>query len=93
MLISIVLMINFPLKSVVDLIKLRDVMRVKGHEVYVRQVDQTNYYRVLEDLKMKEFFNIIVDIRPERMVDLLNVVTFYIYYVENGSHSIIFIHV
>lgn len=49
-------------------------MRMKGHEVYVRQVDQSNYHRVLEDLKIKEFFNIIVDIRPERMVDLLNVV-------------------
>lgn len=47
---------------------------MKGHEVYVRQVDQSNYHRVLEDLKIKEFFNIIVDIRPERMVDLLNVV-------------------
>lgn len=64
------------LKSVADLIKLRDVIRVKGHDVYVRQVDQSNYYRVLEDLKMKEFFNIIVDIRPERMVDLLNVVIY-----------------
>lgn len=52
-------------------------IRVKGHDVYVRQVDQTNYYRVLEDLKMKEFFNIIVDIRPDRMVDLLNVVIYH----------------
>lgn len=73
---SILLTANEWFCTVTDLIKLRDVMRVKGHEVYVRQVDQSNYYRVLEDLKIKEFFNIIVDIRPERMVDLLNVVSF-----------------
>lgn len=47
---------------------------MKGYEVYVRQVDPKSYSRVLEDLKMKEIFNIIIDVKPERMVDLLNVV-------------------
>lgn len=50
-------------------------MRAKGYEVYVRQADPSNYLNVLEDLKMKEIFNIIIDIDPKRMVNLLNVVS------------------
>lgn len=50
-------------------------MRAKGYEVYIRQAEPSQYLSVLEDFKMKEIFNIIIDIQPEKMVNLLNVVS------------------
>lgn len=50
-------------------------MRAKGYEMYVRQAEPNNYLHVLEDLKMKEISNIIIDIHPKRMTKLLNVVS------------------
>lgn len=51
-------------------------MRTKKYEVYVRQAELPNQYlSVFEDLKLKEIFNIIIDIPPEKMLKLLNVVS------------------
>lgn len=55
--------------------KLRELVRTSGFEVYLRQADPSSYLNVLKDIKMKEIFNIIIDIQPENMVNLLNVVS------------------
>lgn len=55
--------------------KLRELVRTSGFEVYLRQADPSSYLNVLKDIKMKEIFNIIIDIQPENMVKLLNVVS------------------
>lgn len=55
--------------------KLRELVRTTGFEVYLRQADPSSYLNVLKDIKTKEIFNIIIDIQPENMVNLLNVVS------------------
>lgn len=72
-----------------DLMKLRELVRTSRFEVYLRQADPSSYLNVLKDIKMKEIFTIIVDIQPENMVNLLNVVSIrrsstiqYLYLVE-----------
>lgn len=43
--------------------------------MYVRQTEPNNYLSVLKDVKAKEIFNIIIDIQPENMANLLNAVS------------------
>lgn len=57
-----------------DLLKLRELMRTAGLEFYIRQADPSTYLTVLKEIKHKEIYNLIIDTRPENMVEFLNVV-------------------
>lgn len=59
-------------------IKLRELMRTPDLEVIVRQADPQTYSSVLNEIKNKEIYNLIVDTNPEHINELLRGVSFVI---------------
>jgi glutamate receptor, ionotropic, invertebrate len=53
------------------LIKLRELIRYTGIDIYIRQADITSYLSVLADIKSKEYNNLIVDTDPQHMAEFL----------------------
>lgn len=53
-------------------------MRVPGLEVFVRQVEPNSYLSVLNEIKEKEYYNLIVDTNPDYMNEFLKGVSFLI---------------
>lgn len=51
-------------------------MRVPGLEVFVRQVEPHSYLSVLNEIKEKEFYNLIVDTNPDYMSEFLKGVSY-----------------
>lgn len=53
------------------LTKLRELMRLPGLEVFVRQVEPHSYLSVLREIKEKEYNNLIIDTNPDFMNEFL----------------------
>lgn len=53
------------------LLQLRELVRKPGLEVHVRHADPTSYVTVLNDIKNKEIYNLIVDTRADHMDEFL----------------------
>ena len=53
------------------LVKLRELIRIPGIEVLVRQTEPSTYNSVLKEIKNKDIHNLIIDTKPEHMNDFL----------------------
>lgn len=56
------------------LVKLRELLREHNPDVYIVHADPTNFVRVLNEIKNKDIYNLVVDTKPEHMKDFLKAV-------------------
>lgn len=63
-------------------IKLRDLLSFSPVDILVKAADQKSYHTILQELKDKEIYNIVIDIHDtENMSDFLKAVRL-IYFIE-----------
>ncbi|XP_055373744.1 glutamate receptor ionotropic, kainate 2 [Condylostylus longicornis] len=53
------------------IIQLRELVKMPGLEVHIRQVDATSYIQILNELKNKEIHNLVIDTKPDNISLLL----------------------
>lgn len=62
--------------SVIGFIQLRELLSLSlDMDIITKTVDSASYYEILQELKNKEIYNIIVDIRNDNLSDFLKAVS------------------
>lgn len=62
----------------IGLVKLRELIRAPGLEVFVRQANPNSYIKILKEIKNKEIHNIVIDTSSAYIANLLKGVIGYI---------------
>lgn len=55
----------------IGLVKLRELIRAPGLEVFVRQANSNSYIKILKEIKNKEIHNIVIDTSSTYIANLL----------------------